>query len=108
MTTEAGPIQNVQPKRVERAQTLDGYCDFVRRCAETGEKIVDYGAAHQGLGHAPPLDHVRILAPTDTFLHWVSDLSVRAPGGMTIAELQRRLGEHHQFLPIDADDDMTV
>ena len=105
---EAGTIQSARPARVERPQTLQEYGEAVRRCSDGGEKIVDYGVAHQGLGHAPLADHVRVEAPSDTFEHWRADLSVRAAGGMTIGELQRRLGETHQFLPVDADEDMTV
>ena len=77
-------------------------------CASQGQKIVDYGIAHSGLGHAPPARHVRITAPTQGFEHWKSDLSARVPGGMTIGQLQQRLAEANQWLPIDADDDLTV
>src|SRR5688572_9398900 len=88
--------------------TIEEYAAAVRRCAELGQKIADYGVAHAGLGHAPPADAVRIEPPTEGFEHWQSDMSARVPGGMTIGELQRRLGEANQWLPIDADDDMTV
>lgn len=113
---ETGVTTSTGSNRLEEASTLQEYAQAVRRCAAAGEKIVDYGVAHEGLGHPPPAEHVRITAPSggsggsggEGFEHWKADMSARVPGGMTIGELQRRLAEANQWLPIDADDDMTV
>lgn len=102
LTTSDGPI------RTERATTVQDYAAAVRNCAAAGEKVVDYGVAHGGLGHPPPAEQVRITAPSGGYEHWKTDMSARVPGGMTIGELQRRLAEANQWLPIDADEDMTV
>ncbi|MAE64911.1 MAG: hypothetical protein CMJ18_11635 [Phycisphaeraceae bacterium] len=81
---------------------------FVDECRADGRPIVDYGVAHEGVGHAPPLEHARLVQAGGIIEHYLRDMTVRVAAGMTIADLQAALGAHRQFLPVDADGDLTV
>lgn len=81
---------------------------MVRDCGAAGRPIVDYGVAHADLGHPPPLQHVQLTQRGSVIEHFVRDMVVRAAAGTTIGQLQAELQPHGQFLPIDADDDLTL
>jgi FAD/FMN-containing dehydrogenase len=74
--------------------------------------LVDYGVAHAGLGHPPPPRHIRLTqrAPGSALIieHHQRDFTVRAAAGTTIADLQAALRPTRQFVPIEADDDLTL
>lgn len=70
--------------------------------------IVDYGVAHQGVGHPPPANHVRVTLRGTILEQDARDLTVLASSGVTIGQLQAALGQVNQFLPVDADDDLTL
>lgn len=77
------------------------------------DSIVDYGRAHAHLGHAPPPHHIKLTQQADPanggiLEHYVRDLTVRAAAGVTMAQLQAALKPTNQFVPIDADDDITL
>ncbi|MDH3583866.1 MAG: FAD-binding oxidoreductase [Phycisphaerae bacterium] len=101
-------IQSVAPAVVHRPDSIEAYVEAVRQCAHDGEKVVDYGRFHRGLGHAPPAGHVQVVCPAGPVEHHVADLSVTAAGGVSIGDLQMRLAENNQFLALDAEDEMTV
>lgn len=81
---------------------------LVHRCTESDTPIIDYGVAHGGLGFPPPEDHIVLQQSGGIIEHYVRDLTVRVAAGATIGELQNELRETGQFLPVDADDDMTI
>jgi FAD/FMN-containing dehydrogenase len=86
-------------------------CDLVERSGAQRVPLVDYGVAHRGLGHAPPSSHTQLVQRargTGVIEHYLRDLTVRTAAGATFAQLANVLKESNQFLPIDADDDMTV
>lgn len=82
--------------------------ELVRDCGAADRPIVDYGVAHGGLGHPPPPQHVRLTQRGSIIEHYVRDMVVRAAAGTTLGQLQAELQSHGQFLPIDADDDLTL
>ena len=79
-------------------------CDSTRQAMP----IVDYGLAHSGIGHPPPTQHVKLVQHGGILEHYASDMTVRAAAGITLSDLQETLRPHHQFVPIDADDDVTL
>ena len=74
--------------------------------------ITDYGQAHAGLGHAPAPHHIalryRCDIPTGFVEHYLTDFTLRAHAGATLGQLRASLTPTNQFLPIDADDDLTI
>ena len=82
--------------------------DRVRDAASRGVALVDYGVAHEGLGNAPPPEHVRLVQQGGVIEHYQRDLTVRLEAGCTLGDAQRALREHGQFLPVDADDDLSI
>ncbi|MCC7192947.1 MAG: FAD-binding oxidoreductase [Phycisphaeraceae bacterium] len=85
--------------------------NLVCECGEQNLPIIDYGLAHQGVGHPPPADHIRLSQATPQagiIEHYERDLTVRANAGATLGSLRDALKSSKQFLPIDADDDLTL
>lgn len=84
----------------------------VRHARDTGVPLVDYGVAHQGVGNPPPAGHTplreRVSARGGIIEHYTRDLAVRAAAAITLAELQANLLPLGQFIPIDADPDLTL
>lgn len=73
--------------------------------------IVDYGVAHRGVGNPPPAEHVKLSQATPgagIIEHYERDLTVRAAAGATLGTLRGALKPSGQFIPIDADDDLTL
>jgi glycolate oxidase FAD binding subunit len=82
--------------------------DLVHQSIASRTPICDYGIAHGDLGHPPPANHVQLIQAGGIIEHYERDLTVRVAGGMKWLNLQEVLAQTNQFLPIDADDDMTV
>ena len=82
--------------------------DLVRDCGEKQLPIVDYGVAHTGLGHPPPERHVRLEQAGGVLEHYERDLTVRVAAGAVLGDLQTVLAKTDQFLPLDADADLTL
>ena len=99
--TDDGAIQGVHAAEAIEVWNQTELAAVIRRCAEAGRPIVDYGQFHRGLGHPPPADHVRLIHPTGVIEHDVSDMTVRVRAGTTLRELARHLLQHHQWLPLD-------
>lgn len=81
---------------------------LVEDCRDPRRAIVDYGVAHEGLGHAPPASHVRLARRGGIREHHERDLTVQVAAGMALGALQAALAPAGQFLPVDADGDVTV
>ncbi len=86
---------------------------LVRDAVASRCPIIDYGIAHQGLGNAPVADGTRLTldSPADSYgiiEHYARDFTVRAWAGATVAQLAAGLARENQFLPIDADPDLTL
>lgn len=86
----------------------EALADFVRHAGQQKTPIVDYGIAHTGLGHPPPDEHFRLELRGTVLEHYDRDMAVCTSTGIGIAHLQSQLASDHQFLPIDADDDLTL
>ncbi|MEX0652879.1 MAG: FAD-binding oxidoreductase [Phycisphaeraceae bacterium] len=90
------------------ARHADDVIAAVQHAVRTGVPLVDYGRDHAGLGHPPPATYTRLEREGDVLEHDVRDLVVRADAGCTLGRLQAALAEANQFLPIDADDNLTL
>ena len=99
-TTTGNPTREIE--------SSEDLCAMVRECTERKMSIVDYGVAHAGLGHPPPNEHLRLVQKGTVLEHYNRDMTVRAAAGTSMGELQAELAEHDQFVPIDADPDMTL
>lgn len=98
-------------KNVVRLHDPAALSNLVRDCGEQNRPIVDYGEAHQGVGHPPPADHVRLSQATPQagiIEHYERDLTVRVAAGATLGMLRNALKSTKQFIPIDADEDLTL
>lgn len=80
----------------------------VRDALASRRPLVDYGKAHDGLGHPPPPDHTPIEQRGDVLEIHERDMTMRAAAGATLGQAQRRLAQVGQFLPIDADESLTL
>ncbi len=87
---------------------LQQLIDLVRRGMAAGVPIVDYGVAHGGLGHVPPPRHTRLVQRGGVIEHYDRDFVVRAAAGVAMGQLQATLRETNQFVPLDADTDVTL
>ena len=74
----------------------------------SGVPLADYGIAHADFGHAPPAEHQPLNQHGHVIEHYVRDLTVRVAAGCTIGDLQQSLAQQNQFLPVDADSDVTI
>lgn len=101
-------IQSVRATHIVNSDTDESYRAAIEDAAKQRHALCDYGTAHSGLGHAPPASFTHVVAPSDIFEHWKADMGLRVSGGMRFSEVQGRLAEAGQFLPLDADGDMTV
>jgi hypothetical protein len=90
------------------ARTVEELVAIVRDASQRDVPIVDYGVAHAGVGHAPPAEHIALQLAGGIVEHYERDMTVRVHAGMAVSDLKAALREKRQFLPIDADDDMTV
>ncbi|HEX7008445.1 MAG TPA: FAD-binding oxidoreductase [Phycisphaeraceae bacterium] len=79
-----------------------------RDALSSGVPLMDYGVAHRGLGHPPPAEHQPVALTANRIEHEPRDMVVRVEAGCTMARLQAVLGEAGQFLPLEADDDLTI
>ena len=82
--------------------------DLVNDCVARANPLIDYGIAHAGLGHPPPPEHTRLSQRGGVIEHYERDLVLRAACGAPLGELQAVLRPCNQFLPIDADPDLTL
>ena len=91
------------------AVTLHSLAETTALVRDTAVPVVDYGVAHRGVGHAPPPgERVEVAVAGGVIEHHAEDFAVRVAAGTAMGPLQRTLAEAGQFLPIDADEDVTV
>lgn len=95
-----------------RAQGPEALGDLVRQAVDTQTPIVDYGKYHQRMGHTPPASHYKLTQSTDDagaiIDHYDRDMTVRANAAATIGQIQTFLKQSNQYIPIDADLDLTL
>ncbi len=103
------------PSPTETCHTTDpqALAQRVRDAIARGVPLVDYGVAHRGLGHAPPQSHEPLSLPVTPgshgiIEHYTRDLAVRLAAGATVGDIAAALHAANQFLPLDADSDLTV
>ncbi|QNN24978.1 FAD-binding oxidoreductase [Planctomycetales bacterium ZRK34] len=102
------PGQSVVPVRTEQANDVEDYARRVAAAVKGGDKLIDYGEHHQGLGGLPTSPGVHIAPPGGVLDHYVRDMTVRVAGGTRMDELSIALAEHGQHLPLDAPPTMTI
>jgi len=88
--------------------SVDDLSSLVRDCAASKTPIVDYGVLHTGVGHAPPRERVKLSLTGGVVEHYERDLTVRVHAGMKLGDLRAALAPTNQFVPIDADDALSV
>ncbi|HEY0395777.1 MAG TPA: FAD-binding oxidoreductase [Candidatus Elarobacter sp.] len=93
------------PSRAIEPRDADELAAVLRRAGEAGAAVVVHGGGTlQRAANAPARYDVAISTRRLDLLHEYDprDLTAGAGAGMTVAALQRALGEHKQFLPLDA------
>lgn len=80
----------------------------VLRAAAQGLPLVDYGKAHRGVGHPPPAECLAFEQTGAVIEHYERDMTVRVAAGATLDQVHAVLAGSGQFLPIDADGDLTL
>lgn len=98
---DVSPPKKIPPGAALEAADGEAYAEAVRACVAEGRAIADYGGCCGGLGYPARQGAVRIRPPAGVIEHHVSDFTVTAAGGTTLADLQQALRPHGQFLPID-------
>ncbi|MCC7146205.1 MAG: FAD-binding oxidoreductase [Phycisphaeraceae bacterium] len=81
---------------------------LVAECAGQGLAVVDYGVMHEGLGNPPPAEHRKLRQNGQIIEHYARDMTVRVAAGAEWGAVQRAMLATGQFVPVDADDDVTV
>ena len=127
MKEEKQPRRYASPvgRRVAQRETYDGVMEAnevlcgsveevqaaVRAAVESGVPVCDYGAAHGGVGHPPPEPHSRLRLGgelTGMIEHYREDFTVRVGAGCTVGDLRETMAATGQWLPLDAEDDITL
>ena len=80
----------------------------VRQCVAEKTPLVDYGLAHRFLGNPPPRIAVNLTQYGNIIEHYEQDFTVRVAAGARFGDVQTQLAATGQFLPIDADRDITI
>lgn len=105
-------VQSIAPSSVAAVNGADTLAEAVRGAARDGRALVDYGARHGGLGHAPPRGFTLVdaSAMAGVLNHYVPDMTVRVRAATTLRDVRDALAAENQWLPIDGDEDdaMTV
>ena len=100
-------VDGIEPSRVERPATVDALSGLLREADARGEVVVPWGGGtSMGLGNLPErVDLALDLRGLNEIVSYdPADLTVAVQAGMTLAELNRRLGAHGEMLPVDAAD----
>lgn len=103
--------ETTTPNQTVTIENPTALMKLVTRAAVDRMSIVDYGLVHGGLGHPPPPEHIQLVqraSGTGVIEHYERDMTVRLAAGATIEQVQRALAKYNQWLPIDADNDLTI
>lgn len=76
----------------------------------TGSDLVTVvgGKTQWGVGGAIDPNARPVSAPVGIYEYTPSEMTLRCGAGTTIGEIQNKLGEHNQMLPVDAKDESTI
>ncbi|TAK55634.1 MAG: FAD-binding oxidoreductase [Dehalococcoidia bacterium] len=97
-------VDDVAPAVLIRIASSDAVRIVLAEAGAAGAAVVPWGGGqHVGLANAPARYDVALsLAAMDRIVaHEPADMTVTVEPGARLAELQRRLAEHGQFLPLD-------
>lgn len=98
-------IETVRPAVEVAPSSAEETAAVLRVCNENGLCVVPAGGmTKQGIGHAvPKIDVLLSTRRMDQVLYYdPGDLTLGVGAGMTLAQVQRTLAPHRQFLPFDA------
>src|SRR5919199_1495014 len=97
-------IDGVVPERLARPATVAELQEVLHHANDAGGVVVPWGGGTQmGFGNLPSEIAVAVdLTGLDRVAEYEpDDLTIGVQAGMTAAELDRILGEHGQFLPLE-------
>jgi glycolate oxidase FAD binding subunit len=97
-------VDGVMPSTVMRPEDPQDAARGLRSCADAGAAVIVIGGGTQlRLGSAPRRYDVAFLTERlDALLEYEpADMTCRVQAGMTLGALQRELGAHRQWLPVD-------
>ncbi|MBC8104012.1 MAG: FAD-binding oxidoreductase [Cytophagales bacterium] len=93
-----------EPEAVTVPTTLDEGAAIVAAASATGKAIIPWGGGTgQEYGYPPRRTDILLdlSAMNRVLAHEPGDLTVTVEPGVTLAQLQKTLSAHHQFLPLD-------
>jgi len=105
ISLDAYALGSLVPARVVEPADAAQTAAAMRAASEAGEAVVVFGGGTlQRAANAPSRYDVALTTRRLTALHDYDprDLTAGVGAGMTVAELQRTLAQHRQFLPLDA------
>lgn len=106
-------VDGVMPEATVALASLDQLQEVLSEARRIGVSVIaSGGGAHLGLGNVPDSYDVALslLGMARIIDHEPADLTVTVEPGVRLVDLQRRLREHGQFLPLDppSDDRATI
>lgn len=99
---------NPTPSPTAVVDSREAAIALVERAMRENLPLIDYGKAHQGVGQPPPKTRLVFEQTGGVIEHYERDLTVRVAAGTTLDQVDAALAETGQFLPIDADGDLTL
>lgn len=100
-------VDGLTPTRALAPASVDQVRDVLAASAEAGAGVIPWGGGTQiGFGNLPEAYDIALdLRGLNEIVEYEpDDLTVAVQSGCTLAELNRRLGEHGEMLPVDAAD----
>ncbi len=97
-------VDGIVPRVVVRPADAEQIGAVLRVCAESGAAVVPWGSGTaMDLGNPPRAADVVVLTDrlSRVIDHDHSNLTVTVQTGITLGDLDRALGEHRQFLPLE-------
>ncbi len=100
-------VDGLTPPLALAPASVDQVRDVLAAAAETGAAVVPWGGGTQmGFGNSPEVFDIALdLRGLNEIVEYEpDDLTIAVQSGCTLGELNRRLGEHGEMLPVDAAD----
>ncbi len=97
-------VDGVVPRVVVRPADAEQIGAVLRVCAENGAAVIPWGGGTaMDLGNLPRAADVVVLTDrlSRVIEHDHSNLTVTVQAGITLGDLDRTMGEHRQFLPLE-------